>query len=91
MHTLRESLELHPLPHYCTARVPISRQIVSTQWGGFSNLELASIKAPVFIAVEDHDFVRLEHAVEVFRWIPNAELAVIPTPATSRYLRNNRE
>jgi pimeloyl-ACP methyl ester carboxylesterase len=39
---------------------------------------LASTKAPVLIAVGDHDFVRPEHALETFRLIPNAELAVIP-------------
>jgi pimeloyl-ACP methyl ester carboxylesterase len=53
-------------------------KVCSIQWGGFSNEELASIKAPVLIAVGDHDFVRLEHAVETFKVIPNAELAVIP-------------
>jgi pimeloyl-ACP methyl ester carboxylesterase len=53
-------------------------KVCSNQWGGFSNEELASIKAPVLIALGDHDFVRLEHAVETFRLIPNAELAVIP-------------
>ena len=36
------------------------------------------IKAPLLIALGDHDFVRLEHAVETFKLIPNAELAVIP-------------
>jgi len=30
------------------------------------------------IAVGDRDFVRLEHAIETLRRIPNAELAVIP-------------
>jgi len=53
-------------------------KVVSDHWGGFSNEELASIKAPVLIAVGDHDFVRLEHALETFKLIPNAELAVIP-------------
>jgi pimeloyl-ACP methyl ester carboxylesterase len=48
------------------------------QWGGFSNEELAAIKAPILIAFGDHDFVRLEHALETFQRIPNAELAVIP-------------
>jgi pimeloyl-ACP methyl ester carboxylesterase len=48
------------------------------QWGGFSKEELASIKAPILIVLGDHDFVRLEHAVETFKLIPNAELAVIP-------------
>jgi pimeloyl-ACP methyl ester carboxylesterase len=50
----------------------------SMQWDGFSPEELASIKAPVLIALGDHDFVRLEHAVDAFQRIPNAELAVIP-------------
>ncbi len=53
-------------------------KVGSNQWGGFSNEELASIKAPVLIALGDHDFVRLEHALETFKLIPNAELAVIP-------------
>jgi pimeloyl-ACP methyl ester carboxylesterase len=47
-------------------------------WEGFSNEELASIKAPILIVLGDHDFVRLEHAVETFKLIPNAEIAVIP-------------
>jgi len=53
-------------------------KVSSIQWGGFSNEELASIKVPVLIALGDRDFVRLEHAVETFRLIPSAELAVIP-------------
>lgn len=53
-------------------------KVFSNQWGGFSNEELASITAPLLIAVGDHDFVRLEHALETFRLIPNAQLAVIP-------------
>jgi pimeloyl-ACP methyl ester carboxylesterase len=53
-------------------------KVGSIQWGGFSNEELASIKAPILIVLGDHDFVRLEHAVETFKLIPNAELAVIP-------------
>jgi pimeloyl-ACP methyl ester carboxylesterase len=47
-------------------------------WQGFSNKELASIKAPILIVLGDYDFVRLEHAVETVKLIPNAELAVIP-------------
>ena len=48
------------------------------EWGGFSKEELASIKVPVLVVLGDHDFVRLEHAVESFKHIPHAELAVIP-------------
>lgn len=49
------------------------------QWEGFSKEELASIRAAILIIVGDHDFVRVEHAVETFKVIPNAELAVIPS------------
>lgn len=54
-------------------------KVGSIQWGGFSKEELASTKAPILIIVGDHDFVRVEHAVETFKVIPNAELAVIPS------------
>jgi pimeloyl-ACP methyl ester carboxylesterase len=53
-------------------------KVCGIQWEGFSNEALASIKAPVLIALGDHDFVRLEHALETFKLIPRAELAVIP-------------
>ncbi|HTC19596.1 MAG TPA: alpha/beta hydrolase, partial [bacterium] len=53
-------------------------KVGGVQWGGFSNEELASIQSPLLIAVGDHDFVRVEHALETFRRIPQAELAVIP-------------
>jgi pimeloyl-ACP methyl ester carboxylesterase len=48
------------------------------QWKGFSREELGSIRAPMLIIQGDHDFVRLEHSVEIMRLIPHAELAVIP-------------
>jgi pimeloyl-ACP methyl ester carboxylesterase len=50
----------------------------SIQWVGFSKEELASIQAPLLIALGDRDFVLLEHAVESFNLILGAELAVIP-------------
>ena len=53
-------------------------KVCSIRWGGFSNEELASIKAPVLIVLGDHDFVRLEHVVATLKLIPNAELSVIP-------------
>jgi pimeloyl-ACP methyl ester carboxylesterase len=56
----------------------IWEKVATFPWGGFSNEELASIEAPVLIALGDRDFVRLEHAVETVPLIPNAELAVIP-------------
>ena len=56
----------------------IWEKVATLLWEGFSNEELGSIKAPLLIALGDRDFVRLEHAVETLRLIPNAELAVVP-------------
>lgn len=53
-------------------------KVAAIQWSGFSAEELGSIRAPFLLIVGDHDFVRLEHAVEVLEIIPAAELAVIP-------------
>jgi len=47
-------------------------------WNGFTPEELKSIGAPVLIALGDHDWLRPEHMVDMYRLIPNAELAVIP-------------
>jgi pimeloyl-ACP methyl ester carboxylesterase len=51
---------------------------VGIRWEGFSTEELRAIAAPTLVAVGDHDFVRVEHALETFRLIPLGELAVIP-------------
>lgn len=73
----RESYKkVAPDPNYWPM---IFNKVGAIQWQGFSNEELTSIKAPVLIIVGDHDFVRVEHAVDAFRLIPNAELAVIPS------------
>lgn len=56
----------------------IYAKVVNIQWRGFSNEELASIRAPMLIIQGDHDFVRLEHSVETLRLIPRADLAVVP-------------
>jgi len=53
-------------------------KVVSNQWGGFSHEDLVSIQVPILIAVGDHDYGRLEHAIEAFELIPRAQLAVIP-------------
>lgn len=52
----------------------------SRQLRGFSLEDLKAIQAPVLIAAGDHDVLgaRLEHLLEIYRLIPNAQLAVIP-------------
>jgi pimeloyl-ACP methyl ester carboxylesterase len=52
--------------------------LAQNQWQGFTREQLSSIKMPFLIALGDHDFVRLDHALEIFGIIPNAEFAVIP-------------
>ena len=39
---------------------------------------MRSIKAPTLIINGNHDVGSVEHAVEMYRIIPNAELAVVP-------------
>ncbi len=48
------------------------------EFQGFARDDLKSIKAPVLITIGDRDGVRPEHAVEMFRLIPDAQLAVFP-------------
>jgi pimeloyl-ACP methyl ester carboxylesterase len=48
------------------------------EFQGFSREDMKSITAQVLITLGDRDGVRLEHAVEMYRQIPNAQLAVFP-------------
>ena len=45
---------------------------------GWTAEELGRIAAPVLLVFGDHDFIRLEHAVEMHGLIPGAQLAVLP-------------
>jgi pimeloyl-ACP methyl ester carboxylesterase len=44
----------------------------------FTNEELQSIEAPTLLIIGDRDIVMPEHAVEMFRTIPGAQLCVVP-------------
>jgi pimeloyl-ACP methyl ester carboxylesterase len=48
------------------------------EFKGFAREDLMAIKAPVLVTLADRDVVRPEHAVELFRLIPNSQLAVFP-------------
>jgi pimeloyl-ACP methyl ester carboxylesterase len=45
---------------------------------GYSAAELKAIKAHPLVMMGDRDVVRPEHAVEMYRQIPNAQLAIFP-------------
>jgi pimeloyl-ACP methyl ester carboxylesterase len=49
-----------------------------TNWTGWSHDELRAVRAPTLIAIGDNDYVRVAHAAEVARLIPNSRLAVLP-------------
>jgi pimeloyl-ACP methyl ester carboxylesterase len=50
--------------------------------------DIRGIAAPTLLIIGDSDLVRPEHAVEIFRQLPNAQLAVLP--ATDHAMRLDR-
>jgi pimeloyl-ACP methyl ester carboxylesterase len=48
------------------------------EFQGFGHEDLRAIQARVLITLGDRDMARVEHAVELYRLIPNAQLAVFP-------------
>lgn len=45
---------------------------------GWQKREMRTIQVPTLVMVGDQDFVRTEHAVDLYRLIPHANLAVLP-------------
>ena len=54
----------------------VKRQVIAL--AGWTPAQLRSIAAPALVIVADADHIGPEHAVEVFRHIPHAHLAVLP-------------
>ena len=40
--------------------------------------DLARIRAPTLVMAGDHDVIRLDHTLEIFRAIPGASLYIVP-------------
>jgi pimeloyl-ACP methyl ester carboxylesterase len=60
---------------------PIVLRRLKRMWAvepSFTREQLQSIQAPTLIVVGDNDIVTPEHAVEMFRSIPGAQLSVVP-------------
>jgi pimeloyl-ACP methyl ester carboxylesterase len=51
---------------------------MGVEFQGFSPDDLRAIQSPVLITLGDRDGIRVEHVVEMYRLIPNAQLAVFP-------------
>jgi pimeloyl-ACP methyl ester carboxylesterase len=48
------------------------------EFQGWSPEQLKAIRAPVLIVLGDRDVVRPEHAVAMYRWLPDARLCILP-------------
>jgi pimeloyl-ACP methyl ester carboxylesterase len=48
------------------------------EFKGWQKKDIRTISAPTMVMVGDSDIVRTEHAVELYRLIPNTKLAVLP-------------
>src|SRR5215217_7024659 len=48
--------------------------------------DLGRIDAPTLVLVGDDDFVPLEHTIELYRAIPNSELAVVPGTSHAHFM-----
>jgi pimeloyl-ACP methyl ester carboxylesterase len=74
----REAYErLAPDPGHFDAFAAKNNQAVASH-PGWTAAELGRISAPTLLVFGDHDFFRLEHAVEMHALIPGAQLAVLP-------------
>jgi pimeloyl-ACP methyl ester carboxylesterase len=51
---------------------------MALEFQGFRPEQMKAIQARVLVTLGDRDGIRVEHAVEMFRLIPKAQLAVIP-------------
>jgi pimeloyl-ACP methyl ester carboxylesterase len=69
--------KVNPDPKTFDAVVPKLNKMLAA-WPGFTNAQFAAIKAPALVMIGDNDFTRLEHAVEMKRRIPGANLAILP-------------
>jgi pimeloyl-ACP methyl ester carboxylesterase len=70
-------LRLAPDPGYFGAfQAKVSQ--AANSFPGWPAEELSRITAPTLLVFGDHDFIRLEHAVEMHTLIPGAQLAVLP-------------
>ncbi|WP_340646004.1 alpha/beta hydrolase [Phenylobacterium sp.] len=59
-------------------RVLAKTNAMLSAWTGWTPDQLRAVKTPTLLAIGDNDFVRIDHAAEMARLIPGAQLAVLP-------------
>lgn len=60
---------------------PLLIEKLKVMWAcfkGWSSAEIGSLKAPLMVMLGDGDVIRPEHALELFRMVPNGRLAILP-------------
>jgi pimeloyl-ACP methyl ester carboxylesterase len=70
-------LRVAPIPEHFERIMNKVSDMVSA-FVGWEADELRDIPVPTLLVVGDNDFVRLDHAVEMFELIPDSQLAVLP-------------
>lgn len=58
--------------------VLVAKILKMEETSGMAEKDVKGIKAPTLIMLGDRDGVRLEHVVEMYRMIPNCQLAIFP-------------
>jgi pimeloyl-ACP methyl ester carboxylesterase len=61
--------------------------VLGTEFPGWAREDMQAIQAPTFILIGDADIVTPEHAVEMYRLIPSANLAVLPATDHFMFMR----
>jgi pimeloyl-ACP methyl ester carboxylesterase len=61
--------------------------VLGTEFPGWAREDMQEIQAPTLIIIGDADLVTPEHAVEMYRLIPNANLAVLPATDHFMFMR----
>lgn len=70
-------LEIAPRPEDWPTLVS-KAMAMGVEFKGYSEAGIRTVQAPVLIVIGDGDVVRPEHAVELFRLLPHANLAILP-------------
>lgn len=66
--------------HNSTGMLDLPKRIIAMRdrWSRWTPEQLGSIRIPALLAIGDHDFTRIDHAAEMAKLIPGAQLAVLP-------------
>ena len=64
---------------------------LASAFKGWPSADIRSISAPTLVIAADRDIVRIEHTVELFRMLPQAQLAVLPGTNHFSYLLERPE